>query len=146
MTQNKTFRNHSPTTKPRQSLEDLEKTLWQAADKLRSNMDATEYKHIVLGLIFLKYISDSFDELRQSLKLRFQDPQDEDYTEDATQREKELEDRDHYKAEIVFYVPTPARWYGNRATGQQGIQDKAKSPDIGKVIDDAIELYQTMTG
>ena len=146
MTKNKTSHSHSPTTKPLQSLEDIEKKLWQAADKLRSNMDAAEYKHIVLGLIFLKYISDSFDELRQSLRLRFQDPKDEYYIENATSQdiEEALEDRDYYTEKIVFYVPAPARWYGNRATGRtgrtgrQGIQDKAKSPDIGKVIDDAM--------
>ena len=70
--------------------QDLEKTLWATADKLRNNMDAAEYKHIVLGLIFLKYISDSFDELYERLsKDKLSNP----------------EDKDEYLAENVFYVP-----------------------------------------
>lgn len=71
-------------------IKDLEKTLWATADKLRNNMDAAEYKHIVLGLIFLKYISDSFKELYQSLS--------EDPLSDA-------EDKDNYIAETVFLCP-----------------------------------------
>jgi len=72
---------------------ELEKTLWQAADKLRNNMDAAEYKHVVLGLIFLKYISDAFDELYNELN--------------ATKSETgaDPEDKDEYTAENVFYVP-----------------------------------------
>jgi type I restriction enzyme M protein len=72
---------------------ELEKTLWQAADKLRNNMDAAEYKHVVLGLIFLKFISDAFDELYQQL--------------DATKHKTgaDPEDKDEYTAERVFYVP-----------------------------------------
>ena len=140
MTKNKISHKSSPKNKLKQSLEDIEKKLWQAADKLRSNMDAADYKHVVLGLIFLKYISDSFDELRQSLKLRFQNPQDEYYIPDATQKdiEEELEDRDYYREAKMFWVPAQARWHGNQDTGKQGIQDKAKRPDIGKVIDDAM--------
>ncbi|MFW5872081.1 MAG: type I restriction-modification system subunit M N-terminal domain-containing protein, partial [bacterium] len=69
---------------------DLEKTLWATADKMRNNMDAAEYKHVVLGLIFLKYISDSFEELYQKLKSdNLSDP----------------EDKDEYGAENVFFVP-----------------------------------------
>jgi type I restriction enzyme M protein len=73
----------------------FEQTLWQAADKLRGNMDAADYKHVVLGLIFLKYISDAFQERYNALKAeKFADP----------------EDRNEYAAENVFWVPKAARW------------------------------------
>ena len=79
-------------------IEPLEKKLWKAADKLRKNMDAAEYKHIVLGLIFLKYISDAFEELYQKLV--------------AQQKSEgaDPEDKNEYTAEKVFYVPPSARW------------------------------------
>ena len=76
----------------------IETTLWKTADKLRNNMDAAEYKHVVLGLIFLKYISDSFEELYKKLK-----------AEGATTG-ADPEDKDEYTAERVFYVPPSARW------------------------------------
>jgi type I restriction enzyme M protein len=100
----------------------LEKTLWQAADKLRNNMDAAEYKHVVLGLIFLKYISDAFDELYEQLK--------------ATKAETgaDPEDKDEYTAERVFYVPPQSRW--------KWLQGKAKLPSIGKDIDDAMDAIE----
>jgi len=101
---------------------ELEKTLWQAADKLRNNMDAAEYKHVVLGLIFLKYISDAFDELFQQL--------------DAEKAETgaDPEDKDEYTAERVFYVPPQARW--------KWLQGRAKLPTIGKDIDDAMDAIE----
>ena len=101
---------------------ELEKTLWQAADKLRNNMDAAEYKHVVLGLIFLKYISDAFDELYEELK--------------ATEAETgaDPEDKDEYTAERVFYVPPSARW--------KWLQGRAKLPTIGKDIDDAMDAIE----
>ena len=101
---------------------ELEKTLWQAADKLRNNMDAAEYKHVVLGLIFLKYISDAFDELYEQLK--------------ATEAETgaDSEDKDEYTAERVFYVPPSARW--------KWLQGRAKLPTIGKDIDDAMDAIE----
>ena len=77
----------------------LEKTLWQTADKLRKNMDAAEYKHIVLGLIFLKYISDAFEEMHNKLSAG-----KEQYAG------ANAEDMDEYKAENVFFVPQQARW------------------------------------
>jgi len=79
--------------------ESLEQQLWKSADKLRKNIDAAEYKHIVLGLIFLKYISDSFESLYQKLK------EGEGEYEGA-----DPEDRDEYLAESVFFVPENARW------------------------------------
>jgi len=100
----------------------LEATLWKAADKLRSNMDAAEYKHVVLGLIFLKYISDSFEELYKKLK-----------AESATTG-ADPEDKDEYTAERVFYVPPTARW--------TWLQNRAKLPTIGKDIDDAMDTIE----
>ncbi len=91
-------------------LDDIKKTLWAAADKLRANMDAAEYKHLVLGLIFLKYISDTFSAKQQELTLRLRDPKDEYHLADATDSDiaAELEERDYYTAANVFWVPESA--------------------------------------
>lgn len=131
-------------TKKKQTLEDIEKKLWQTADKLRANMDAAEYKHVVLGLIFLKYVSDSFDEFRVNLKKELTDPEHDHYYEGASEEdiEAELEDRDYYKSNNIFWVPQNARWHGNTVTGCKGIQDKAKQSDIGKTIDDAMDAIE----
>jgi len=102
---------------------ELERTLWAAADKLRSNMDAAEYKHIVLGLIFLKYISDAFNDLYQKLK----EGQDEFEGADP-------EDADEYLANNIFFVPEKARW--------QYLQDRAKQPQVGKWIDEAMDAIE----
>ncbi|MCL4740152.1 MAG: type I restriction-modification system subunit M [Burkholderiaceae bacterium] len=117
-------------------IDDLEKTLWATADKLRANMDAAEYKHLVLGLIFLKYISDTFQARRTELTARFADPADEYFLEGATPDDTaaELEDRDYYREANVFWVPEAARWEAIRAA--------AKQPDIGKRIDDALGLIE----
>lgn len=97
----------------------FEEKLWQAADKMRNNMDSAEYKHVILGLIFLKYISDSFQEMYDSLsKDKIADP----------------EDRDEYLAENVFWVPKEARW--------NNLQANAKQPAIGKIVDDAMVLIE----
>jgi type I restriction enzyme M protein len=101
--------------------EPLEKQLWKAADKLRKNIDAAEYKHVVLGLIFLKYISDAFEELFAKLK-----------AEEA--QGADPEDKDEYKAENVFFVPQEARW--------KLLLSKAKQPDIGKFVDDAMDAIE----
>lgn len=103
--------------------EPIEKQLWKAADKLRKNIDAAEYKHIVLGLIFLKYISDSFEELYQKLKLG-----EGDYTG------ADPEDRDEYKAENVFFVPPSSRW--------TYLLSRAKLPEIGKDVDSAMDAIE----
>jgi type I restriction enzyme M protein len=102
---------------------ELEKTLWAAADKLRSNMDAAEYKHIVLGLIFLKYISDAFNDLYENLK------EGKGEFEGA-----DPEDSDEYRAYNIFFVPEKARW--------QYLQDRAKQPEIGKMVDDAMDAIE----
>ena len=117
-------------------IDDLKKTLWATADKLRANMDAAEYKHLVLGLIFLKYISDTFQARRTELTVRFADPADEYHLDSATPADiaAELEDRDYYREANVFWVPEAARWEAIRAA--------AKQTDIGKRIDDALSLIE----
>src|SRR5450759_5400587 len=97
----------------------FEAKLWLAADKLRSNMDAGEYKHVVLGLIFLKYISDTFEEHHAKLVAA-----KGDYAG------ANPEDPDEYKAENVFWVPPAARW--------SYLQNSAKQATIGKIVDDAM--------
>jgi len=103
--------------------ESFEKTLFKAADKLRKNMDAAEYKHIVLGLIFLKYISDSFEELFAKIKEGKGDFSGAN-----------PEDPDEYRAENVFFVPRVARW--------SYLHSRAKLPSIGKDVDDAMEAIE----
>lgn len=93
----------------------FEEKLWQAADKMRGHMDPAEYKHVTLGLIFLKYISDAFEEHRAAL---------------AKERGADPEDRDEYTAQNIFWVPKSARW--------SHLQANAKQPTIGKLIDDAM--------
>lgn len=101
----------------------FEETLWQTADKLRSNMDAAEYKHVVLGLIFLKYISDAFEEKHHKLQV---EKDNGEYVDP--------EDRDEYLAENIFWVPKEARW--------SHLQANAKQPEIGKIIDNALDLIE----
>src|SRR5581483_7511172 len=88
----------------------FEEKLWQAADKLRGHMDAGEYKHVVLGLIFLKYISDAFHEQHSSLEQQAADPQSPLYIREERERYQVTEDRDEYLAENIFWVPSEARW------------------------------------
>ncbi len=97
----------------------FERTLWLAADKLRSNMDAAEYKHVVLGLLFLKHISDAFNELHEELK---KDP------------DADAEDIDEYTSRRIFWVPPQARW--------DYLAKNAKRPDIGIIIDEALDAIE----
>src|SRR5437763_15628444 len=108
----------------------VEAPLWAAADKMRGHMDASEYKQGCLGLIFLKYISDAFEEKREQLLFGFSDPKSEWFIKDEPGRAEAAESRDEYLAANVFWLPPEARW--------QTINAKAKSPSIGKVIDDAM--------
>ncbi|MBX2972746.1 MAG: SAM-dependent DNA methyltransferase, partial [Flavobacteriales bacterium] len=108
-------KKRDPTAEP------IEKQLWRAADKLRKNIDAAEYKHIVLGLVFLKYISDAFVELYDKLVA------EKDSGADP-------EDKDEYKAENVFFVPPGARW--------SFLQSHAKQPSIGKTVDEAMDAIE----
>ncbi|MBU0477471.1 type I restriction-modification system subunit M, partial [bacterium] len=97
----------------------FEQKLWSAADKLRSNMDAAEYKHVVLGLIFLKYISDAFKEVYEKLK---------------KDKDSDPEDVDEYVSRRVFWVPKEARW--------EHLQANAKKPEIGKFLDEAMDIIE----
>ncbi len=108
----------------------FEAVLWQTADKMRNNMDAAEYKHVVLGLIFLKYISDAFEERHAKLSKEVADPGSEYYVAQPRERYDVLEDRDEYLSENVFWVPKEARW--------PYLQANAKQPAIGKILDDAM--------
>ena len=99
---------------------ELEKQLWKAADKLRNNMDAAEYKHTVLGLIFLKYISDKFKNV---------------YDQISKEEYADAEDPEEYKAKNAFWVSPSARW--------DKIQSQAKLPEIGKIIDNAMDLIES---
>ncbi len=103
--------------------EPLEKQLWKTADKLRKNIDAAEYKHVVLGLIFLKYISDAFEELYDKL-----------VAGEGEYNGADPEDKDEYQAENVFFVPPSARW--------KFLQSHAKQPTIGKTVDDSMDAIE----
>ncbi|NCO74965.1 MAG: SAM-dependent DNA methyltransferase [Cyanobacteria bacterium] len=103
--------------------ESFEQKLWKTADKLRKNIDAAEYKHIVLGLIFLKYISDAFEELYQKL-----------IKGEGEYAGADAEDKDEYVAENVFFVPLKARW--------AFIQAQGKQPNIGQIVDEAMDLIE----
>jgi type I restriction enzyme M protein len=102
----------------------IETAMWAAADKLRKNIDAAEYKHVVLGLIFLKYISDAFDALHEKLT-----------SGEGAYEGADPEDKDEYKAENVFFVPPSARW--------KFLQSHAKQPTIGKTVDDAMDAIES---
>lgn len=114
---------------------DFKQTLWKAADKLRAQMDAAEYKHIVLGLIFLKYISDTFAKQQDKVREMVSDPSSDYFiSEDPSEFAGELEERDYYTQDNVFWVPQDARWESLRA--------KAKQPDIGSLIDGAMTAIE----
>ena len=107
-TTDKPTKNRSSRKKANAAEPKLEALLWAAADKLRGHMDAAEYKHVVLGLIFLKYISDAFEEHRKSLEDQFSDPANELYIDKPLDRYTTLEDRDEYTAANIFWVPQEA--------------------------------------
>lgn len=112
----------------------LEATLWDAADKLRGNLEAAEYKHVLLGLVFLKFVSDAFETRRQQLEASIADPTSADFIPNEERRGKLLESRDEYTSESVFWVPAEARW--------PALQAKAKQPDIGVYIDQAMDAIE----
>ncbi|MBN1262620.1 MAG: SAM-dependent DNA methyltransferase, partial [Anaerolineae bacterium] len=112
----------------------FEATLWAAADKLRGHLDAADYKHVVLGLIFLKYISDAFEEKYEQLRLWASDPHHPYYVKDEPARYQIVEDRDEYLAENIFWVPREARWHT--------LQAQAKDPKIGLLIDKAMRAIE----
>ncbi len=142
-------------------LNDLDKKLWTAADKLRSTLDAAQYKHAVLGLLFVKYVSDAFDIRRQELMAQFKDaehdyflnPKDYDSNDEyLAEVADELEIRDYYTEENVFWVPQLSRWQTlrNHATLTPGTEIEIKNGSthtytfrsVGRLIDDALEAIE----
>jgi type I restriction enzyme M protein len=143
-----------------QFFNDLEKKLWTAADKLRSNLDAAVYKHVVLGLIFLKYVSDAFEERQMELRQQFQNPDHDyfmapkDYADDYEGHlAAELEVRDYYTEKNVFWVPLEARWQTLRDCAQlppkaplpwnkPGKDEPEEMRSVGWLIDNAMEAIE----
>jgi len=123
----------SLSQKPSKELE-FEKELWKAADKLRGNVDPSEYKYIVLGLIFLKYVSDSFYQRKEELEKLTSDPKSDLYIKDESARKYYIDSREPYRAKGIFYIPEKARW--------DYLQKHSMLPDIGKYIDDALEAIE----
>jgi len=116
-----------------------EASLWAMADKLRNNMDAAEYKHVVLGLLFLKYISDAFLERHEYLTRAVDDPADQNFLPPGTPNRAEAavglrEDIDEYRAANIFWVPREARW--------PHLKSVARQPTVGRAIDDAMEAIE----
>jgi type I restriction enzyme M protein len=113
----------------------LEQTLWEAADKMRGNLEAGEYKHVVLGLVFLKYVSDAFEARRSWLETATADKNNKDYyVPNPGGRASIVEERSEYTSNNVFWVPAEARW--------AHLQDRAKQPEIGVLIDSAMDLIE----
>ncbi|MDZ4184772.1 MAG: N-6 DNA methylase, partial [Desulfuromonadales bacterium] len=142
-------------------LQDLEKKLWTAADKLRSTLDAAQYKHAVLGLLFVKYVSDAFDIRRQELLTQFENPEHDyylnpgDYESDEEYQAEiavELEIRDYYTEKNVFWVPQLARWEtlqnhsklppGSEIVIKNGKETTYTIRSVGRLIDDALEAIE----
>ena len=160
--------NSTDTTQSEQHfLQQLEKKLWTAADKLRSTLDAAQYKHTVLGLVFLKYVSDAFDIRRKELRVQFEDENNEyfidpsdfdagkDDPEYQDEIEAELELRDFHTEKNVFWVPKQARWSylqdnnkvvigGELEVGADSANGKAgkKIRSVGQLIDNALEAVE----
>lgn len=146
------------TSEEQQFLSSLDKKLWNAADKLRSTLDASQYKHTVLGLVFIKYVSDAFDIRKQQLEAQLKDeshdyyldPEDfggADSSEYAEEIAAELEVRDYYLETNTFWVPQSARWEflqnKNKVviTGELEIDGK-KIRSVGQLIDNALEAIE----
>ena len=137
-----------------QFLNDLDKKLWTAANKLLPMLDAAVYKHVVLGLIFLKYVSDAFKERRAELQAAFADPNNDYYLGDdgAELIEQELEARDYFTEKNVFWVPALARWDFLQANAKvavgivlqvkNGKMTEYKFNGIGRLLDDALEAVE----
>jgi type I restriction enzyme M protein len=148
-------------------LEELDKKLWSAADRLRNNLDAANYKHVVLGIIFLKYVSDAFEERQQELRHLFtQDNSDDniyfmprdDYDSDEEYTEAvnaELELHEYYQERNVFWVPKQSRWEFLKNTaalpigteididGPNGEKEVFKLTSVSKLLDNALEAIET---
>jgi hypothetical protein len=110
------------------------KTLFEAADRLRGSVESSEYKHLVLGLLFLKYVSDSFQLRRDQLEAETRTSGSGVYTDNDSEREEILEDRDEYTAENVFWVPPEARW--------DALLAEATQADVGVRLDRALDAVE----
>ena len=137
-----------------QFLNSLDRQLWASADRLRSNVNPSDYMHVVLGLVFLKYISDAFKERRAELLIAFKDPANDYYLGDDAGDliEQELEARDYYTEKNVFWVPAIARWdfikdnakvaVDSMLRVKNGNADEYKFKGIGRLLDDALEAVE----
>ena len=108
--------------------------LWEAADKLRGSIDPSEYKYIVLGLVFLKYVSDAFYQRRKQIEKLVTNPQGEFFVQDEDAKSYYINQKDSYKSEGVFYIPENARW--------KFLKEKSSKGNIGKYIDEAMEVIE----
>jgi len=113
---------------------EFEKELWQAADKLRGNIDVSEYKNVVLGLIFLKYVSDSFYQRKSELEKDISSPEKAYFIRDENSRNYYLSQKDPYQSAGVFYIPEKASW--------EYLKTKSLQKDIGRYIDEAMEAIE----
>ncbi|MGY4675930.1 class I SAM-dependent DNA methyltransferase [Ursidibacter arcticus] len=135
-------------------LNKLDADLWKAADRLRQQLDAANYKHIVLGFIFLKYISDSFSAQQETIKQRYTDPNSDFYLDPTAYNENdladilkaELEERDNYTQDNIFWVPPQARWDEIKVVARANIGDKIWGEKtfkgIANLIDDAFDAIE----
>lgn len=112
----------------------LEASLWEAATRLRSSVDPSEYKHVVLGLVFLKYVSDNFEKRREEAALNMVDPSSDMYLPDEVERERFLNDRDLYTSVGAFWIPAGHRW--------SDLRNAAKLTDIGVRVDNAMDAIE----
>ena len=120
--------------KPKADTKTLEQKLWEAADALRGNQEPSEYKHVVLGLVFLKCISDRFEERRSAIEAALSDPDSPDYIPNENRRAQFIEDRDEYTSHNVFWVPIEGSLEAHRGRG--------KLSSIGQDIDTAMDLIE----
>lgn len=120
--------------KKKSQAKSLETTLWAAADELRGKMDSAQYKHVVLGLIFLKYVSDTFMVRHNELARLVDDPNSDYFMPTEAAKTSVLEDRDEYTAEGVFWIPDTHRW--------EDLRKAAKQADIGSRVDAAMEAIE----
>jgi type I restriction enzyme M protein len=129
--------------------EPFEKILFKTADKLRKNMDAAEYKHIVLGLIFLKYISDSFEERRERIAWEYTSTESRWYEKDEDARRKHIaadqEDKDAYLEKGIFFVPSVARWSYLHARAKQFTEEDILLPRPNYAFINFFEVHERET-
>ena len=130
-------------------LQDLEKKLWTSANKLLPSLDAAVYKHVVLGMVFLKYVSDSFETRRQELIQEFTNPKSDYYLSDNKEDElvlEELENRDFYTEKNIFWVPATARWNyiqnSIRLSLGSTLPLGGEFKGAGKLLDDTMEAIE----